>query len=168
MAAKIKQPWEVDKTDQDSTEEVAEKATSVEIVADSDTKTELAVSVTVHSEIVADAHEGVSEATDEVLASSLKAVTTKVVAVVPKDFTLTLDNHQRVEYRNGTYPMDRSHALHWWSAMQGVEIYEEPIEVNEDPRLTEMKASFIKQFAAWTEDERETQYCQFKLSEESE
>jgi hypothetical protein len=47
-----------------------------------------------------------------------------VDVVVPKAFTLTLDNHQPVKYPVGTYPMPVDHAEHWFARAHGVSIYE--------------------------------------------
>jgi hypothetical protein len=48
-----------------------------------------------------------------------------VTAVVPKAFTLTLDDHSVARYETGTQDMPRAHAEHWYSKAQGVEIYGE-------------------------------------------
>lgn len=48
----------------------------------------------------------------------------EVTVVVPKDFTLTLDNRQQVQYRAGVQEMRLSHAAHWWSRAQGVKVYD--------------------------------------------
>ena len=46
-----------------------------------------------------------------------------VTAIVPKTFTLTLDNGQKAEYAQGTCEMPLSHAAHWFSRAQGVKVY---------------------------------------------
>lgn len=55
-----------------------------------------------------------------------KAKLDLVTVVVPKQFKLTLDNHEVIAYRDGTYEMPRSHANHWYAKASGVTIYEAP------------------------------------------
>ena len=54
---------------------------------------------------------------DTVLTSEL------VTAIIPRRFTLTLDDGAVVVYDAGTREIPRSHAEHWWSRVQGVTIY---------------------------------------------
>lgn len=44
----------------------------------------------------------------------------EVQAVVPHDFTLTIDHHHSVKYHAGARTMPREHFDHWWSKANGV------------------------------------------------
>lgn len=44
--------------------------------------------------------------------------------VIPKSFMLTLADHQRVTYPQGTQEMPVDHAEHWWAVVNGVKKYE--------------------------------------------
>ena len=46
-----------------------------------------------------------------------------VTVVIPKDFTLTLDDQTLHPYPAGVQEMPRSHASHWFSKAQGVVEY---------------------------------------------
>lgn len=46
----------------------------------------------------------------------------EVLALVPKAFKLTLDDHTEKDYPAGVYPMPKAHANHWWAQNQGVEV----------------------------------------------
>ena len=48
----------------------------------------------------------------------------EVMVIVPKDYTLTDDAHQKFNYTTFTRHMPRSHAEHWFSVAQGVQIVE--------------------------------------------
>lgn len=47
----------------------------------------------------------------------------KVTVMIPKAFTLTLEDHTQVKYGAGTDEMPIEHAEHWYSKAMGVEIY---------------------------------------------
>ena len=46
-----------------------------------------------------------------------------VTVLVPKPFTLTRDGHQPIKYPAGMQEMPRMDADHWWSKVNGVEVY---------------------------------------------
>jgi len=48
----------------------------------------------------------------------------KVTVLIPKDFTLTLEDHREVKYKAGVDEMPVEHADHWYSKAMGVEIYD--------------------------------------------
>ncbi len=48
-----------------------------------------------------------------------------VTVLIPKDFKFTTDDGKMVEYKAGIDEMPRSHAGHWFSKAQGVEIRDE-------------------------------------------
>lgn len=45
------------------------------------------------------------------------------VVIIPKTYTLTLDNGGTVSYSAGTQTMPMEHAMHWWSKASGVTIF---------------------------------------------
>ena len=45
------------------------------------------------------------------------------IVIIPKPFTLTLDSGGTVAYTAGTQTMPMEHAMHWWSRVQGVTIF---------------------------------------------
>lgn len=47
-----------------------------------------------------------------------------VTVRIPKNFTLTLDDHTQVHYKAGTDEMPIEHAQHWYSQVHGVEVYD--------------------------------------------
>jgi len=47
-----------------------------------------------------------------------------VTVTIPKNYTLTLDDHTQVQYKAGVDEMPIEHANHWWSVQNGIEIYE--------------------------------------------
>lgn len=47
-----------------------------------------------------------------------------VTVLIPKNFTLTLDDHTQVSYVAGVDEMPIEHASHWWSVQNGVEVYD--------------------------------------------
>lgn len=47
-----------------------------------------------------------------------------VTVMVPQKFTLTADDGVPVKYEVGIQDMPRSHATHWFSKVQGVEIHD--------------------------------------------
>ena len=47
-----------------------------------------------------------------------------VTVRIPRNFTLTLDDHTQVHYKAGTDEMPIEHAEHWYSKVHGVEIYD--------------------------------------------
>lgn len=46
-----------------------------------------------------------------------------VTATVPKAFKLRIDNHVIVDYKPGVQEMPLSHAEHWYSKANGVQVY---------------------------------------------
>lgn len=64
--------------------------------------------------------EDVTEIQKEVTAITPERVT----VIVPKDYTLVLDDHSPVKYSRGTQEMPVDHLNHWWSAANGVTKYE--------------------------------------------
>ncbi len=48
---------------------------------------------------------------------------TRVTVLIPKNFTLTLDDGIAVKYQAGIDEMPAEHANHWYSVSMGVEIY---------------------------------------------
>lgn len=48
----------------------------------------------------------------------------KVTVIVPKTYTLVLDNHDPVVYKVGTQEMPVAHLEHWWSKANGVKAYQ--------------------------------------------
>ena len=57
------------------------------------------------------------------LAPPVPRVTETVTVVVPRPFTLTLDNFQPVPYEAGVQEMPVDHASHWFARAQGVKVY---------------------------------------------
>lgn len=49
----------------------------------------------------------------------------KVIAIVPKEFRLTVQGNQVIVIRPGTQELDEEHARHWWSKRMGVKIFGE-------------------------------------------
>lgn len=47
----------------------------------------------------------------------------KVTVIVPKSFTLTLDDGTPLPFLAGTQEMSVEHAAHWFSRAQGVKVY---------------------------------------------
>jgi hypothetical protein len=47
----------------------------------------------------------------------------KVTVIVPKAFTLTLDDGTPMPFHAGTQEMSVEHAAHWFSRAQGVKVY---------------------------------------------
>jgi hypothetical protein len=53
-----------------------------------------------------------------------EAVAEKIVTVTsPRAFRFRVDDHTEVQYKAGIQEMPESHAKHWWSVNNGVEIY---------------------------------------------
>lgn len=50
----------------------------------------------------------------------------QVTVIVPKAFTLTMDDHSSKSFEAGVQEMDRVDAEHWFSRAQGVTIYTKP------------------------------------------
>ena len=59
-----------------------------------------------------------------VLEAEEKAKLDLVDVVVPKAFNLMLDSHEVIKYADGTYPMPRKHAEHWYAKAHGVRLYQ--------------------------------------------
>lgn len=52
----------------------------------------------------------------------------KLTVLIPKNFTLTLDNHTSISYKAGTDEIPEEHARHWWAVAQGVKVVGEEDE----------------------------------------
>lgn len=48
----------------------------------------------------------------------------RVTVKIPKNYSLTLENHQQVHYKAGIDEMPLNHAEHWYSKAMGVEVYD--------------------------------------------
>lgn len=48
----------------------------------------------------------------------------RVTVTIPKNFSLTLDDHSQVHYKAGVDEMPLEHATHWYSQAMGVEVYQ--------------------------------------------
>ena len=49
----------------------------------------------------------------------------EVLATVPKEYILTLDDGTEKTYPAGIYPMLKAHATHWWSVQHAGVTYRE-------------------------------------------